>query len=253
MSQPSLKRPRQNETRDRDLYFNDGNVIFSAISQGDDIAFFRVHKSLLAKQSSVFKDMFSLPSSAEMDMYDGAPLVRLHNDAKELKEFLQAIYYTLCHDTSARSAILSQMTNENLKTLLLGKERMMAWICGPAVVEMEIHSWYIPHNMEGYHRWIFCAGKYCQRPLSKAWSDLLLEVTCGGDPLAAFRAQIQKLKEFVKNYKDEGDEYYDYESYEMDVMCIHCQSRMADGLENLHGMLFHKLPVFFGLDNAVSE
>jgi hypothetical protein len=92
-SSPNLKRRRPDESRDEDLYFEDGNVIISTSSGGDDLIYFRVHKSVLSKQSVVFRDMFSLPSVSDVDtMYDGVPLVRVHDDAKELKQFLQGIY-----------------------------------------------------------------------------------------------------------------------------------------------------------------
>jgi len=89
---PNVKRPRPNETRDEDFYFEDGSVILSARDADGDRVNFRVHKSVLAKQSSVFKDMFSIPSPAEVDTYDGLPLVHLHDEAKELKEFLRVMY-----------------------------------------------------------------------------------------------------------------------------------------------------------------
>jgi hypothetical protein len=91
---PNVKprRPGGLESRDQDLYFEDGNIIISANGASGDLVYFRVHKSLLSKQSSVFKDMFSLPSPSEVDIYDGLPLVHFHDDAKELKQFLQVIY-----------------------------------------------------------------------------------------------------------------------------------------------------------------
>jgi len=93
MDGPSnLKRPRPDETRDEDLYFEDGSVILSAKDADGALVYFRIHKSVLERQSSVFKDMFSVPSPAETDLYDGLPLVHVHDDSKELKEFLQVMY-----------------------------------------------------------------------------------------------------------------------------------------------------------------
>ena len=88
----SLKRRRPDESRDEDMYFEDGSVVISASSTGGGLVYFRVHKSVLSKQSTVFKDMFSLPSPPEMDRYDNLPLVHVHDDAKEFKQFLRAIY-----------------------------------------------------------------------------------------------------------------------------------------------------------------
>jgi BTB/POZ domain len=93
MDSPSPpKRRRPDEARDEDLYLEDGNVVLSVNDLEGNVIHFRVHKSVLARQSSVFKDMFSVPSPASVDMYDGAPLVRLHDDSKEIKRFLQALY-----------------------------------------------------------------------------------------------------------------------------------------------------------------
>jgi hypothetical protein len=81
------KRPRPDESRDEDLYFEDGNVVISASNNVEDpsLVYFRVHKSVLSKQSVVFRDMFSLPSFSDTDnMYDGVPLIYFHDDAKEL-------------------------------------------------------------------------------------------------------------------------------------------------------------------------
>jgi len=89
---PDLKRRRPDESRDEDLYFEDGSIIISANDTGGDLVYFRVHKSVLSKQSSAFKDMFSLPSPSEVELYDSLPLVHVHDDAKDLKQFLQVVY-----------------------------------------------------------------------------------------------------------------------------------------------------------------
>jgi len=88
---PPPKRSRPDETRDEDLYFEDGSIVLSAKDTDGDLVYFRVHKSVLTKQSVIFKDMF-VPSPPEMEMYDDIPLVHLHDASKELKQFLQAMY-----------------------------------------------------------------------------------------------------------------------------------------------------------------
>jgi BTB/POZ domain len=86
------KRRRPDEALDEDIYFEDGNVVLSAKDDGDNLVYFQVHKSILAKQSAVFKDMFSLPSPSVVEKYNDLPLVHLHDNAKDLKVFLQAMY-----------------------------------------------------------------------------------------------------------------------------------------------------------------
>lgn len=90
---PSLKRPRLNETRSEEFYFEDGSIVLSAKDADGNLVYFRIHKSILARQSAVFNAMFSAPSPPpEVDMYDGLPLVRVHDEAEELKEFIQVLY-----------------------------------------------------------------------------------------------------------------------------------------------------------------
>jgi hypothetical protein len=91
-SPPNLKRLRQDKTRDEDLYFEDGSVVLSADDSDGNTIYFRVHMSVLRKNSPVFRDMFSIPSPVAIDLYDGVPLVHVHDDAKEMKEFLQVLY-----------------------------------------------------------------------------------------------------------------------------------------------------------------
>jgi hypothetical protein len=91
-----LKRRRSDESRDEELYFEDGSIVISAKDADGNLVYFRVHKSVLSKQSTVFKDMFSLPRppspASEVNTYDSLPLVHVHDDAKQFKQFLQAIY-----------------------------------------------------------------------------------------------------------------------------------------------------------------
>ncbi|KAF9488286.1 hypothetical protein BDN71DRAFT_519296 [Pleurotus eryngii] len=104
--------PPVRRMRDKTLYFADGNfVISSAGDEGDveeandvddspederskDIViYFRVHQSLLSRDSAVFADMFTVGSAASTEnMYDGVPLIEVQDKAKHLRGFLKAIY-----------------------------------------------------------------------------------------------------------------------------------------------------------------
>ncbi len=55
---------------------------------------FCVHKSTLARQSQVFKDMLDITSEGANagDLYDGLPLVALEDSASDLNGILQVLY-----------------------------------------------------------------------------------------------------------------------------------------------------------------
>jgi hypothetical protein len=86
------KRRRPGEILDEDVYFEDGNVVLSAKDDNDNLVYFQVHKSILAKQSAIFNDTFSLPCVSVVERYNDLPLLHLHDNAEELKRFLQAMY-----------------------------------------------------------------------------------------------------------------------------------------------------------------
>ena len=75
-----------------DLWFSDGSVVLKAES-----TLFRVHISQLARRSLFFRDLFSLPQPAKdavgLDgMFDGCPLLVLHDSAEDLSNLLKALY-----------------------------------------------------------------------------------------------------------------------------------------------------------------
>jgi hypothetical protein len=56
--------------RDPDFHCEDGNIVLSAKDENCTV-YFRLHKSILAQNSPVFADMFSIPSPPTVDQYDG--------------------------------------------------------------------------------------------------------------------------------------------------------------------------------------
>lgn len=72
-----------------DIWYEDGNVILQA--EGTQ---FKVHKSILAQSSSVFKDMFSFPQppSVGTELVEGCPIVHLSDSAKDVNYVLQALF-----------------------------------------------------------------------------------------------------------------------------------------------------------------
>ena len=96
---PLLKRQRtddiqedaENQLLQRSrFWFDDGNVILQAENTQ-----FRVHRSLLSLQSSVFKDMFSMPQpmdTATTLNVDGCPIITLSDKASDLEHVLSIFY-----------------------------------------------------------------------------------------------------------------------------------------------------------------
>ncbi|KAJ6539573.1 hypothetical protein B0H19DRAFT_1003061 [Mycena capillaripes] len=83
-------------TRHSSLYLPDGNLVVAApVSEaGGGTMLFRVHQSMLSLQSPVFASMFTLPHpDANQDIYDGAPFVRMPDDAKDIESLLKVLYH----------------------------------------------------------------------------------------------------------------------------------------------------------------
>lgn len=75
------------------VWYDDGNIILQAQD-----TLFKVHKGILAQNSSVFQDMFSLPQppSVDTDLVEGCPVVQLSDTAEEVECVLQAICQREC-------------------------------------------------------------------------------------------------------------------------------------------------------------
>ena len=89
-----------------DPYLDDGNVVLAACSKDSTCKVFRVHRSVLCMQSTVFADMFAVPAPTEpaaAEMYAGITLIRMPDDATDLGDLLKMIY-----DPSCVSSIISR-------------------------------------------------------------------------------------------------------------------------------------------------
>lgn len=73
----------------RTLWFDDGNVVLVACTS----MAFRVHKSVLALKSTVFRDMFAMPQPAEESKFvEGCAVVHVDDSSRELEDFLTLVY-----------------------------------------------------------------------------------------------------------------------------------------------------------------
>ncbi|TFY80055.1 hypothetical protein EWM64_g3962 [Hericium alpestre] len=89
---PRSKAPADESTeleRSGDFWFDDGSIVIVAGS----IAF-RVHSSVLALHSQVFRDMLAVGQSTEgQETMDGCPVVQLSDEYKDLYELLTVLYH----------------------------------------------------------------------------------------------------------------------------------------------------------------
>ncbi|KDR67623.1 hypothetical protein GALMADRAFT_257849 [Galerina marginata CBS 339.88] len=118
---PSAKRQRLETHADdtgeiRSKYwFDDGNVVLQA-----EKTQFRVHRSMLAYHSNVFKDMFSLPQPEQPSepCVDGCPVVEMSDKAGDV-EYVISIFYENIRTNDMRAL----MSFEHLAAILrLGKK-----------------------------------------------------------------------------------------------------------------------------------
>ncbi|KAJ7187972.1 hypothetical protein C8R46DRAFT_1241492 [Mycena filopes] len=111
---------------DRDLYFQDGNLVLSANTSEGCTVYLRLHRGILERHSAVFADMLAMPSPPSLERYDGVPLVVMPDEAKALREFITLLYDPLC--------ISSILEGENFTLRMLGptqlaKKYQVDWIC----------------------------------------------------------------------------------------------------------------------------
>lgn len=98
---PLLRIPAMDHTSGvhSDPYLDDGNVVLAARTVDGACHVFRVHRSLLCRQSGIFADMFAVAAPTDPsahEMYAGASLVRMPDDAKDLGDLLKMMYDPSC-------------------------------------------------------------------------------------------------------------------------------------------------------------
>jgi hypothetical protein len=78
------------------LWFLDGNIILQTTSpSGDEIHFFRCHKSVLSKHSDVFMDMFEPDNYVcvrRSEEYEGVPVISIPDASADVDALLNMLY-----------------------------------------------------------------------------------------------------------------------------------------------------------------
>lgn len=76
-----------------EIWFEDGNVVLEAERKQ-----FKVHRGMLARSSSIFRDMFTVPQpqNPEEASVDGCVIIRLPDSAEDVEIVLQALVERGC-------------------------------------------------------------------------------------------------------------------------------------------------------------
>ncbi|CAE6530606.1 unnamed protein product [Rhizoctonia solani] len=72
------------------FWLDDGNVVL--VAKPPSQTQFRVHQSVLSRQSPVFKELFSYPSRAKFEKIHGCPVVPLGDTEEDIAALLSALY-----------------------------------------------------------------------------------------------------------------------------------------------------------------
>lgn len=73
--------------RDEDFWLDDGNIVLIA----EDKAF-RVHQSVLSRNSDFFRDLFAVPQPANEEKFADCPVVQLSECSTDVQYLLHALY-----------------------------------------------------------------------------------------------------------------------------------------------------------------
>ncbi|KLO06257.1 hypothetical protein SCHPADRAFT_946238 [Schizopora paradoxa] len=116
--QVGLKQPKPHEK----LWYDDGSIVLAT-----DVHLYRVHKSILAQYSTVFKDMLDIPTGdgsradeggiVSAERWDGLPLVRMAGDSDEdVYHLLMALYNREYHQITKPTSLPIILALLNLST-----------------------------------------------------------------------------------------------------------------------------------------
>ncbi|KAJ7187938.1 hypothetical protein C8R46DRAFT_1241422, partial [Mycena filopes] len=121
--------------RDPKFYYEDGNIVLSAKNADGCTRYFRLHRSILAKNSVVFGDMFTMPPPPSgTDLHDGVPLVEMAGDSAEALHSLVALLY----DPQCISVILEDehFAAHMHDPVVIARKYQVEWVCSMAAARL---------------------------------------------------------------------------------------------------------------------
>ncbi|KLO10992.1 hypothetical protein SCHPADRAFT_831748 [Schizopora paradoxa] len=155
-----ISEPHHHET----LWYEDGNVVLKT-----DEHLYRVHKSVLSRHSTVFKDMFDVAEDGEGEtkdaaesksvMYEGLPLVALDDGDEDVFNFLSTLYsrsFFRMHQRTTLSILVSlsrMSTRYNASEIRTELIAHLAQIYPDTLAKYEAQRWNTlferpPHDLE---------------------------------------------------------------------------------------------------------
>ncbi|PPQ91277.1 hypothetical protein CVT25_006220 [Psilocybe cyanescens] len=90
--------------RHPDFYFSDGSVVIIVEKTA-----FRIHQSVLARHSEVFKGMWDVPQPQKTDTYDGCPSVVLQDSVNDFVDVMRVLYDAFHFDKIRPDTSLSHL------------------------------------------------------------------------------------------------------------------------------------------------
>ncbi|KLO08404.1 hypothetical protein SCHPADRAFT_859096 [Schizopora paradoxa] len=202
-------------TRHEALWFSTGDLVLST-----NTYLFKVHKEILALQSSVFRDMIEFPTvdisvedarlvghengaGSAPDRDEGLPLVALSGDeGKDVAHLLKAIYYREYYDRDNDETPLETI----IALLVLGNKYDFKHICKEVTKQLSRHY---PNTLDGFddvdgdghHSYLFGKLRYlCHVPLLEACHTANVAVllpslyyACAGFKLAWSYEQVDEI------------------------------------------------------------
>lgn len=116
-AQPPAKRPRTDpdESESQSLpeytrstpWFEDGNIVLET-----ERVQFKVYKGILAANSAIFRDMFTIAQAQEVELADGCPVVHLADKPRYLEHIFHFAY-----------VFLIDRSTDGMKTMILKRGR----------------------------------------------------------------------------------------------------------------------------------
>ncbi|KAJ7250525.1 hypothetical protein B0H12DRAFT_1324257 [Mycena haematopus] len=140
-----------------ELWHRDGSIVLQATNTQ-----FRVHWSVLALHSSIFRDMEGLPQPPDQPTVDGCPILELSDDPEDLEYLLKALYDPAFHCEKKLQVPLPVVG----ALIRLGRKYNFQYLFDSAVARLAaefpstlkdydaLHSMQTIHS-ESYHRLLF--------------------------------------------------------------------------------------------------